>query len=84
MRDDFNVSCPELDLMVQIAEEIGLEGGVLGSRMTGGGFGGSTVTLCRKDKAPEIAAAIHERYLSETKITPQIFATRPARGAHLL
>ena len=84
LRDDFNVSCPELDLMVQIAEEIGFDGGVLGSRMTGGGFGGSTVTLCLKDKAREIATAMHERYLSETKITPEIFATRPAQGAHLL
>ena len=84
LRDDFNVSCPELDLMVRIAEDIGFDGGVLGSRMTGGGFGGSTVTLCLKDKAREIATAMHERYLSETKITPEIFATRPAQGAHLL
>lgn len=84
LRDDFEVSCPELDLMVQIAEDIGFEGGVLGSRMTGGGFGGSTVTLCRKDKAREIATVMHERYLSETKITPEIFATRPAQGAHQL
>lgn len=84
LRDDFNVSCDELDLMVRIAEEIGFEGGVLGSRMTGGGFGGSTVTLCRKDQAREIATALHERYLAETKITPEIFATRPAQGAHLL
>lgn len=84
LRDDFNVSCPELDLMVRIAEDIGFDGGVLGSRMTGGGFGGSTVTLCLKDKAREIATAMHERYLSETQITPEIFATRPAQGAHLL
>lgn len=84
LRDDFNVSCDELDLMVRIAEEIGFEGGVLGSRMTGGGFGGSTVTLCRKDQAREIATALHEKYLSGTKITPEIFATRPAQGAHLL
>ena len=84
LRDDFEVSCPELDLMVKIAEDIGLEGGVLGSRMTGGGFGGSTVTLCQKDKAQEIAALMHEKYLAETQITPEIFATRPALGAHLL
>lgn len=84
LRDDFEVSCPELDLMVRIAEEIGFEGGVLGSRMTGGGFGGSTVTLCRRDKAREIATVMHEKYLAETQITPEIFATRPARGAHLL
>ena len=84
LRDDFEVSCPELDLMVQIAEDIGLAGGVLGSRMTGGGFGGSTVTLCLKEKASEIAAVMQDKYLQETKITPEIFATRPAQGAHLL
>jgi galactokinase len=84
LRDDFEVSCPELDLMVSLAEDIGLDGGVLGSRMTGGGFGGSTVTLCQKDKAGEIASVMHEKYLQETTITPEIFATRPAMGAHLL
>ncbi|WP_411846734.1 galactokinase [Roseibacillus persicicus] len=84
LRDDFNVSCDELDLMVSLAEEIGIGGGVLGSRMTGGGFGGSTVTLCRREEAREIATAMHERYLAKTNITPEIFATRPAQGAHLL
>ena len=84
LRDDFEVSCHELDLMVNIAEEIGFDGGVLGSRMTGGGFGGSTVTLCLKEKASEIAATMHERYLSETNIAPEIFATRPAKGAQLV
>lgn len=84
LRDDFEVSCPELDLMVSLAEDIGPDGGVLGSRMTGGGFGGSTVTLCQKDKAGEIASVMHEKYLQETTITPEIFATRPAMGAHLL
>jgi galactokinase len=84
LRDDFEVSCKELDLMVDIARDIGFEGGVLGSRMTGGGFGGSTVTLCRREQARDIAAAMHERYLEETGINPEIFATRPARGAHLI
>ena len=49
LRDDFEVSCRELDLMVEIAREIGRDGGVIGARMTGGGFGGSTVTLCESD-----------------------------------
>lgn len=84
LRDDFEVSCPELDLMVKIAENIGFEGGVLGSRMTGGGFGGSTVTLCTKDKAQDIASEIHQRYLAETEISSEIFSTRPAKGAHIL
>ncbi|MBK1832509.1 galactokinase [Roseibacillus ishigakijimensis] len=84
LRDDFEVSCRELDLMVEIAESIGQGGGVLGCRMTGGGFGGSTVTLCHREQAREIATAMHEHYLAETKIAPEIFATRPAQGAHLL
>ena len=46
LRDDFEVSCKELDVMVEIARKIGRNGGVIGARMTGGGFGGSTVTLC--------------------------------------
>lgn len=84
LRDDFEVSCDELDLMVALAKEIGFEGGVLGARMTGGGFGGSTVTLCRTADADVIAKQMHNRYESETGITPLLFATRPALGAHLL
>jgi galactokinase len=84
LRDDFEVSCEELDLMVALAKEIGFEGGVLGARMTGGGFGGSTVTLCRTDDAAAIASQMHQRYLEETGIVPLLFATRPAAGASLL
>jgi galactokinase len=84
LRDDFEVSCEELDLMVGLADSIGREGGVIGARMTGGGFGGSTVTLCESDRAPEIAAILAERYHAVTGIEAEIFASRPARGAHLL
>jgi len=81
LRDDFEVSCEELDLMVEIAS--GLEG-VLGARMTGGGFGGSTVTLCESKHAEEIGKILHQRYQKKTGIAPVIFATRPAKGAHLI
>ena len=81
LRDDFEVSCEELDLMVEITS--GLEG-VLGARMTGGGFGGSTVTLCETEHAEEIGKILHQRYEEKTGITPVIFATRPAKGAHLI
>jgi len=84
LRDDFEVSCTELDLMVELANRIGFEGGVLGSRMTGGGFGGSTVTLCRTDQLREIGARLSISYERETGHTPQIFATRPVHGARLL
>ncbi len=84
LRDDFEVSCKELDLMVEITRKIGRNGGVIGTRMTGGGFGGSTVTLCDSRKAGEIAAKLSAEYEKATGITPQIFASRPSQGAHLI
>jgi len=84
LRDDFEVSCHELDVMVGAARRIGRNGGVIGARMTGGGFGGSTVTLCESKKAGEIAAAMAGDYQHATGITPEIFASRPTLGAHLV
>jgi len=84
LRDDFEVSCPELDTMVEIARSIGRSGGVIGARMTGGGFGGSTVTLCDSGRAEAIAARLHADYLAATDITPEIFASRPSAGARLV
>lgn len=84
LRDDFEVSCEELDLMVTIANDIGLRGGVLGARMTGGGFGGSTVTLCDSHQADSIMATMRMAYQQATGIEPEIFCSRPSRGAHLI
>lgn len=84
LRDDFEVSCKELDIMVNIARAIGRSGGVIGARMTGGGFGGSTVTLCESTRAEEIASTLAEEYENATGIEPEIFASRPSKGAHLL
>ncbi len=84
LRDDFEVSCKELDIMVDIARKIGRDDGVIGARMTGGGFGGSTVTLCESRKAAEIAITLAAEYEKATGITPQIFASRPSQGAHLV
>jgi galactokinase len=84
LRDDFEVSCKELDQMVDIARNIGRSGGVIGSRMTGGGFGGSTVTLCESRKASKIAETLSAEYEKAVGITPQIFASRPSQGAHLV
>jgi galactokinase len=83
LRDDFEVSCPELDQLVATAAEIGREGGVIGARMTGGGFGGSTVTLCRARNAEAIAAELAASYEAEFGFAPEIFATRPADGARM-
>ena len=84
MRDDFEITVPEIDTLVEIAREIGPEGGVIGSRMTGGGFGGCTVSLVRADQAEAIATTIHERYEAETGIKPTCFVTRPAAGGRVL
>ncbi len=81
LRDDFEVSCPELDHLVHTAR--GLDG-VIGARMTGGGFGGSTVTLCKAQQAEAIAAELVASYEAEFGFAPEIFATRPAEGARLL
>ncbi len=82
LRDDFEVSCDELDLLVELARAIGLRGGVYGSRMTGGGFGGCTVSLVRADSIAAITETIRSRYLEKTGIEACIFTSRPARGAH--
>jgi len=84
MRDDFQITVPEIDKLVELAREIGPGGGVIGSRMTGGGFGGCTVTLVRTDSANEVAATIAERYQAATGIEPTCFTTRPAEGGRVL
>ncbi len=81
LRDDYEVSCPELDAMVEAARSIGPEGGVLGSRMTGGGFGGCTVSLVRADRVESIVRGLHESYARKTGIEPFLFATWPDDGA---
>lgn len=81
LRDDFEVSCPELDHLVETASKLP---GVIGARMTGGGFGGSTVTLCAAGQAEAIAAALVKSYEAEFGFAPEIFASRPADGARLL
>ena len=84
LRDDFQVSCPELDLLVQYAEDLGQDQGVFGSRMTGGGFGGCTVTLVDNDHLTSVTETMAAKYERATGIRPSSFASRPARGAHLL
>ena len=84
LRDDYEVSCPELDALVEAAQGIGDAGGVIGSRMTGGGFGGCTVSLVRTGREAEIAAHIGAAYRERTGISATAFVTKPARGAHVV
>lgn len=81
LRDDYEVSCKELDALVDIAEGIGIPGGVYGCRMTGGGFGGCTVALVKKDAVGEIKKRMAAEYKKKTGIEATIFVSRPAGGA---
>jgi galactokinase len=84
LRDDFEVSCAELDLLVELAKEVGPEGGVFGSRMTGGGFGGCTVSLVQTGRVDSIVERLASRYEQQTSIAPTVLTSRPARGAHVV
>lgn len=84
LQRDYRVSCDELDVLVRLARQLGIAGGVYGSRMTGGGFGGCTVTLVSTDRVDSISKEILSRYKSETGIRATSFVSRPAIGAHLV
>jgi galactokinase len=84
LRDDYEVSCSELDAIVETAEAIGLSGGVYGCRMTGGGFGGCAVALVRSDAVPEISARISAGYQEKTGLTATLFGSHPAAGATII
>lgn len=81
LRNDYEVSCEELDIMVE--EAVALEG-VAGAKMTGGGFGGSIVAVVEKRMAVGFAEELSERYMRRTNITPHIFECMPAGGAQRL
>jgi galactokinase len=78
LRDDYEVSSPELDVLVEIAR--GLPG-VLGARMTGGGFGGSTVSLVRRESLKDFERALSEGYERETGKRPAILVSEAGAGA---
>jgi galactokinase len=84
LRNDYEVSCPELDAVVDIARTIGPNGGVFGCRMTGGGFGGCAVALVQADKIATISARLASDYEKRTKIKPSLFVSRPAAGATVI
>ncbi len=82
MRDDYEVSCPEMDILVNIASKISNEHrGIIGSRMTGGGFGGCAVCLVQTEAIPAIKQEINNQYHKQTGIEPEFFISRPAQGS---
>jgi galactokinase len=80
LRDGFQVSCEELNVLVQLATEAG----AIGSRMTGGGFGGCTVSLVRRSALDAVMQHIREGYPRQTGREATLFVTRPVDGARLI
>ena len=81
LKDDFEVSCPELDALVDAGYEFGVDCGQIGSRMTGGGFGGSTIHLVRENVANEFIEFLKERYRDLYSRDLHCFQTRASAGA---
>jgi len=78
-RDDFEASCEEADAMVEAAQQLP---GLIGARLTGGGFGGCTVNLVHAEKAAEFTARLHDEYRSRIGIDAEIYRCHAAASAH--
>jgi len=78
-RDDFEASCEEADIMVELAHNLP---GLAGARLTGGGFGGCTVNLVEAGRAEEFAARLHDEYRSRTGIDAEIYRCHASAAAH--
>lgn len=85
LRDDFQVSCPELDVLVDAAINCP---GVLGSRMTGGGFGGCTVTLVQRNALDNVITTIYENFIKKFNKNAaeriEFYICTPSEGAKKL
>ncbi|PYV90681.1 MAG: galactokinase, partial [Acidobacteria bacterium] len=77
LRDDFEVSCKELDLMVEIATA---QPGLIGARMTGGGFGGCTINLVESAAVSDFRRKVAAEYSSTTGLTPEIYVSPASEG----
>ena len=79
LRDDYEVSCPELDLLVNTAANLS---GVYGSRMTGGGFGGCTINILEGSSFDEFNKKVTAAYIEAFGRKPEIFFVKASEGAH--
>jgi galactokinase len=78
LRDLFEVSSPELDALVEIATRVD---GVVAARLTGAGFGGSTVNLVRRDAVAALRSAVEREYRARTGLEPRVFEVEAVEGA---
>ena len=76
---DFEASCVEADAMVALAQDLP---GLIGARLTGGGFGGCTINLVEREHAAEFSEGLSARYATETGIVPQMMICHASSGAH--
>ncbi len=81
LRDDYRVSCPELDLVVKVARGVP---GVLGARMTGGGFGGCAIVLVEHGAEARLASAVQEAFRGRFGRVPDVFGVLASGGAGLV
>jgi galactokinase len=81
LRDDYEVSCTELDIMVEIASR---QAGVHGARMTGGGFGGCTINLVAAGDAAQFESRVAEEYERKTGLKPEIYICEASPGAEVV
>jgi galactokinase len=77
MRDDFEISIEELDLAVEVA----MQTGAVGSRMTGGGFGGAAIAIIKKDLLGQLEQNCKAAFSAAGFIEPRVFAVEPSEGA---
>jgi galactokinase len=81
MRDDFEITCPEVDMLVGLAQTVG---GIYGSRMTGGGFGGCTVSLIEASSVDKASQILTDGYRIATGMDTEIFVCAPSDGVRLI
>ena len=81
LRDEYEVSCKELDLMTEIAAA---QRGVIGTRMTGGGFGGCTINLVETSAVDDFKRQVSAEYLSKTGLSPEIYVSSASEGAQIV
>jgi galactokinase len=77
LRDDYTVSCPELDVAVQAS----LDAGALGSRMVGGGFGGSAIALVNASDVDSVNSSVNQAFKASGFTPPRFFTSLPSSGA---
>jgi galactokinase len=81
MRDDYEITCTEIDVLAALAQALP---GVYGSRMTGGGFGGCTVSLVEAGAVERVAERLADGYRQATGLDPDIFTCVPGGGVAAL